>query len=401
MDAGLRSDFEDAADPLASDVVEWLTRELPEPWSAAVQAGEPIPAHSRESLDSGSFLGRLGVAGFIVPEWPVEYGGRSATGEEAQAIYDTLRRFQVPRPDDFVAVNLAGPTLLAWGNDSQKKRFLPSMAHRTARWCQLFSEPGAGSDLAALTTKAQLEDDTWVVSGQKVWTSLAHNADFGILLARTEPDQPKHLGLTYFVIDMKAAGVDVRPLRQISGESHFCEVFLDDVRIHDDCRVGPLGGGWEVTLTTLMNERVSLSTVPEVHHVTIDQLIAIGKSRDAWARPIVRDRLLHLLQRDRALALAKKRAEALRKAGMDGVDGSALKLAQSILSRDIAFTAMDVLGQPSVAWSPVEPDYLGAARLAFLYAPAHTIAGGTSEIQRNIIAERVLGLPREPRHVPA
>jgi alkylation response protein AidB-like acyl-CoA dehydrogenase len=400
MDVAMRSvlkRFERATEPSACGIVDWLARELPESWLAAVHAGERVPESVRQSVNAEVFLHRLGEAGFIVPDWPTEYGGLNATADEAQAVLEMLRRFQVPRPDDFVGVSLAGPTLLEWGTDDQRNRFLPAIARRTERWCQLFSEPGAGSDLASLTTRARLEDNVWLVSGQKVWTSLADIADLGILLARTESDQPKHLGITYFAVDMKAAGVEVRPLRQISGESHFCEVFLNDVRIHDDRRIGPRGRGWEVAMTTLTNERAGLSTVPEVHHVTIDQLLAAAKIHGAWDRPVERDRLLHLLQRDRVLNLAKKRAEALRKTGSHGLDGSVLKLAQSILSRDIAFAALDVLGEPSIAWSATGPDDLEAVRLAFLYAPAHTIAGGTSEIQRNIIAERVLGLPREPR----
>jgi alkylation response protein AidB-like acyl-CoA dehydrogenase len=401
MNPGSRAHVDHSEGPpvaVPDDVVDWLARELPESWFAAVVDGRAIPDGVRESVDTNILLRRLGEAGFVVPDWPAEYGGRNASPEEARIILETLRRFHVPQPDDFVGVNLAGPTLLAWGTDGQRRRFLPAIAQRTKRWCQLFSEPGAGSDLAALTTKARLGDDqVWIVSGQKVWTSLAHNADLGILLARTEPDQPRHLGLSYFVVDMKAQGVDVRPLRQISGESHFCEVFLDEVRIRDDCRVGPRGHGWEVTLTTLMNERVGLSMVPEVHHVTADRLVAAAMNSGDWSRPVLRDRVLRLLQRDRVLGLTNMRAAELRRAGSEGPDGSLLKLAQSVLSRDIAYAAIDVLGLPCMAWSGAEPGDVEATRLAFLYAPAHTIAGGTSEIQRNIIAERLLGLPREPR----
>jgi alkylation response protein AidB-like acyl-CoA dehydrogenase len=387
---------------LCAELVSWLITELPDEWSTGVRLGQPVDPQLTAALDVDLFLRRLGATGFATPELPREYGGKDATPDEVRSIASTLNHFMVPSPNDFVGVNLVAPTLLAWGTDAQKHRYLPAIASCTDRWCQLFSEPGAGSDLASLTTRAVRFGDGWSVSGQKVWTSRAHRADHAILLARTEPDLPKRQGITFFVVDMHDPGVEVRPLRQMTGESHFSEVFLQDVQVSDDARVGPRGAGWKVAFSTLMSERTSLSVMQDDHHLAIDDLIR-RSAANGWSNPALRDRTIQLLVRDRVLQLTNLRAQArLRVGAPPGPEGSITKLFSSELSRDIAAAAVYGLGSRASAWTPADDDAAHAVD-AFLFGPARTIAGGTSEIQRNIIGERVLGLPREPevdREVP-
>jgi alkylation response protein AidB-like acyl-CoA dehydrogenase len=297
---------------------------------------------------------------------------------------------------DWVAVKLAAPTIEQWGTDDQKARFLPGIRDGRTHWCQLFSEPGAGSDLAGLATRAVRDGESWVVSGQKVWTSLADTSDYGLLLARTDPDQPKHRGITYFIVDLRSDGVDVRPLRQMTGEVRFSEVFLSDVLIPDDMRLGPVNDGWRVSLSTLASERAELSSRRRDDTGRTLPLITQAKASGTWADPVVRNRLMGLYSRERALELTNMRAQARLAAGAPpGPEGSVGKLLRSELSQSIARVAVDLRGAAGIAWA--EGDEATAAVVReFLYSPAHTIAGGTSQVQRNIIGERVLGLPREP-----
>lgn len=304
--------------------------------------------------------------------------------------------------------HLAGPTIEAHGSDEVKDRFLRPMFTGEERWCQLFSEPGAGSDFAGLAAKAMRDGDEWVVNGQKVWNTLAHLADYGMLVVRTDPNVPKHRGMTYFGVDMRSEGVEVRPLRQITGEAEFNEVYLTDVRIPDSFRIGDVGEGWRASLTTLMNERTAIGGgTPKRGGGTIGELIEVwNKLSDEERTPVRRERVMQLWTRAEALRLTNMRASQNRKVGNPGPEGSVAKTMFAELNKEIYEVTIDLLGlagQIDYDFSYRAPETLDVTgsgsgpRYAFLRARANSIEGGTSEIMRNILGEQVLGLPGEPR----
>jgi alkylation response protein AidB-like acyl-CoA dehydrogenase len=310
---------------------------------------------------------------------------------------------------------MGGPTLVTWGTEEQKQRLLRGLATNEEIWCQLFSEPSAGSDVAGLSTRAERDGDEWVVNGQKVWTTVAHMSRWGMLLARTNPDVPKHKGLSYFVLDMHAPGVDVRPLVQITGDAEFNEVFMTDVRIPDSMRVGPEGEGWRVAVTTLMNERIALSGAGSlsgdaVGGAAVDRLIA---RHTPVTEPFFRQRLAQVYIEGRLIKLNNQRAADLRKSGSEaGPEGSITKLMQAEYNQRLQRLAVDMEGVYGVAWEGTPLAVEGSRELTwltgrdsdehrdtargFLRAQANTIEGGTSNVMRNILGERVLGLPKEP-----
>ena len=305
-----------------------------------------------------------------------------------------------------IGLGMAAPTILAHGTDQQKQRWLRRLWTGQEVWCQLFSEPGAGSDLAALATRAVKDGDDWVVSGQKVWTSSAHQAQRGLLLARTNPDVPKHAGLTYFGVDMTAPGVEVRPLRQLTGEAEFNEVFLSEVRIPDQDRIGGVGEGWRVAMTTLMSERVSIGSSRAVPR----ESGMIGSVADTWRnRPDLRtpglhERLLRLWVEAEVARLAGERLRQQLAAGQPGPEGSAAKLVFARLNQEISGFEVELNGADGLRYDdwtmrrPERANFFGRGPgFRYLRARGNSIEGGTSEILRNIIAERVLGLPPEQR----
>jgi alkylation response protein AidB-like acyl-CoA dehydrogenase len=301
---------------------------------------------------------------------------------------------------------LAAPTIAAHGSDELKRRLLPPLFTAEEIWCQLFSEPGAGSDLAGLSTRAVRDGDEWVVAGQKVWNTLAHVADRGMLVARTDPEAPKHRGLTYFALDMHAPGVEVRPLRQITGEAEFNEVYLTDVRVPDSDRIGGLGDGWRVSLTTLMNERVTIGgAVAGRESGPIGDALRVWREHPERQGRVLRDRLARAWIDAEVLRLTNARAAANRKAGAPGPEGSVAKLAFAEVNKRIYELCADVLGPEALLYPtyemvrPEESALTGGLdpRKMFLRSRAYSIEGGTSEILRNILGERVLGLPGEPR----
>ncbi|MCQ4043504.1 acyl-CoA dehydrogenase family protein [Streptantibioticus rubrisoli] len=304
-----------------------------------------------------------------------------------------------------IGLGMAAPTILQYGTDAQRKRFLRPLWLGEKVWCQLFSEPGAGSDLAGLGTRAVRDGDDWVVTGQKVWTSNAHNARWAILIARTDPDVPKHRGITYFVCDMTDPGVEVRPLRQITGEAEFNEVFLTDVRIPDTLRLGEVGDGWRVAQTTLMNERVAIggSELPREGGM-IARAATTWRERPELRTPELHDRLLRLWVDAEATRLTTQRVRQQLAVGAPGPEGSGMKLAFARLNQAISGLELELLGEEGLRygdWTNTRPDtvdfYGRDAGYRYLRAKGNSIEGGTSEILRNIIAERVLGLPSEPR----
>jgi alkylation response protein AidB-like acyl-CoA dehydrogenase len=409
---------------LREQTLDWLSDNLPAGWIEAVDDGDEERAASlRKQLDYSEWCVRLGEAGYATPTWPAEYGaGLSLAPAQAKAVNDVLNRYRAPRPFNIIGLGMGGPTVLAWGSEEQKQRLLRPLATNEEIWCQLFSEPGAGSDVAGLSTRAVRDGDEWVVTGQKVWTTLAHLAKWGMLLARTDPDVPKHRGLTYFVVDMQAPGVTVRPLVQITGDAEFNEVFFDEARIPDAMRLGPEGDGWRVGITTLMNERVSLSGAGSVGGEAVggSPLTQLLDRHRGTTDSLARQRLAQAYIENRLIRLNNQRAADKRKSGAEaGPEGSITKLMQAEFNQRLQKLAVDLQGSWAGAWEGEAlaghrardrlgwvgnegDDHVAIAR-GFLRAQANTIEGGTSDIMRNILGERVLGLPKEPdvsRDVP-
>ena len=382
-------------DPAAVD--GWLAAHLPPAWVQAVQA-EDWDAVERLRADPavcGPVYAELAGAGLATPGWPREHGGLGLSPDAATAVVERVQHYRAHWPmSDFISLALAGPTIAAHGTQEQKERFLAPTARGEIRWCQLFSEPGAGSDLAGLSTRAERQDDgTWLVNGQKVWSSFAHLADYGILMARTDPSLPKHRGITYFLLDMRTPGVETRPLRQMTGDAEFNEVFLTDVVVPDEARLGAVNDGWAVGISTLMQERSGLSGRPGVGPGRADQLLERARQTGAWASEAVQDEVLGLLVRERVLQMTTLRAFAEAGSGEPGAEGSIRKHANAVLLEDLACLAMDLEPQGGTSWPAGTP--APQATEDFLSMKELSIAGGTSEIQRNIIAERLLGLPKD------
>jgi alkylation response protein AidB-like acyl-CoA dehydrogenase len=346
-----------------------------------------------DDLEAGRrYLAALAGTGLAVPSWPREFGGLDATPAQIAIIRQELAAFDVPDLYPYlVGVDLVGPTLVAHATPEQCARWLPAVASGDEIWCQLFSEPGAGSDLAGLSTRAEASDGIWRVRGQKVWTSRGAYSQWGLLLARHDPTVPKHQGITAFAVDMHAPGVEVRPLRQMNGDAHFTEVFLDDALVPDHDRIGAAGEGWRVAVTCLSYERGAVASNSGTSLLDVDRLLALARERGAERDPSLRDALARLVVDARVMALTARRARDSARAGRPGPEGSGMKLRGSRLFRGYTDIAMRLLGPDAMT------DPNGAWQTLFLTAPSLSIRGGTDEIQRNIVGERVLGLPQEPR----
>ncbi|HSU05128.1 MAG TPA: acyl-CoA dehydrogenase family protein [Acetobacteraceae bacterium] len=346
-----------------------------------------------------AFQAKKAAAGFAGIAWPKEWGGRGGT-QMQQIIYNQEEaKFDVLSGIFGIGLGLAIPTIGACGTPEQIERFARPALRGEEIWCQLFSEPAGGSDLAALRTRAERDGDGWVINGQKIWNSGAHYSEFGILVARSDPTVPKHAGLTFFILDMHAPGVEVRPIRQMSGSSHFNEVFFTDVRIPDDRRVGEVGQGWRVALTTLMNERYGMREAPgpdfdELFDLARDLELEDGPALDNAA---VQERLAEWYVRTQGLRFTKYRTmTALSRGQTPGPESSIIKLVSASKTQEIAAFGLDLLGMAGAEMGRHMP-LQGLFEEALLYSPALRLAGGTDEIMRNIIAERVLGLPADVR----
>jgi alkylation response protein AidB-like acyl-CoA dehydrogenase len=327
--------------------------------------------------------------GWAALMWPVEYGGRGLGPIEQIVWNQELSRVGLGPSLFLVGIGMAGPTIIAHGNDEQRKRFLePTLRVETA-WCQLFSEPGAGSDLAAIATRAERDGDHWIVTGQKTWGSGATWANYGILIARTDVSVPKHKGITYFLVDMKTPGVEVRSLRQMTGDAHFNETFLNEVRIPDENRLGPVDGGWGVTMTTLTNERMAMAGAEGLF--SWEELLEHARQRRGGVGAVTRDDLAQLYTWVKTLELLNARViTKLGRGEIPTAESSVMKLALVRIASRGTELGLRILG----------PDGLlreGTWQHQWLFAPAWHIAGGTDEVQKNVAAERVLGLPAEPR----
>ena len=365
----------------------WLEENLPENiqgnrGGAARFDGQEMRAWSRALYD----------AGYVGLTWPEEYGGGGAPYTHQAIFLEELARAEAPPHIGVIGIGMAGPTIIAHGTEEQKARYLAPLLSAEEIWCQGFSEPGAGSDLAGVRTSSTLDVGHFLVNGQKVWSSFAHLADFCILLTRSDPESTRHAGLTYLIVDMHAPGVEVRPLRQITGESEFNEIFFNDVRVPVENLLGDVGGGWQVAMTTLLHERGTLGfALQAALEVQIRKLVALA--RDRGADDLQRDRIAREWIEMQAVRFTNYRSlSALMKTGIPGPEGSISKLVWSESNQRITKLALELLG-PDAALADGNAPYGGYWQYQQLRSRGNTIEAGTSEVLRNIVAERVLGLP--------
>lgn len=372
---------------------------------------ELVAEHPPATTDAKEFWGAQFDAGLAWVDFPLGDGGLGVSPSLREVVSRRLTEAGAPmwnRTANILGIGMAAGVLTAHGTQEQRNRWLRPMFTMDEIWCQLFSEPGAGSDVAGLATRAVRDGEEWILNGQKTWTTLAHLAKWGMVVTRTDPDQPKHRGMTYFVVDMEADGVDIRPLYQITGEAEFNEVFFDDTPVPDKNRIDDVGAGWRVAMTTLMNERVAIGgrTVPRGEG-TIGSAIGIWNesgSRDAATRR----ELARLWSEVEAMRLTSIRAAENMQAGVPGPEGSTSKLAWADLNKEVTDFTVTMQGLEGAAipegytleptsYDTREVERVMSPQRAFLRARANSIEGGTSEIMRNILGERVLGLPGEPR----
>jgi alkylation response protein AidB-like acyl-CoA dehydrogenase len=373
--------FSDAERAFAHDVRGWLAAHL------------VLPPRF-DSLDDEIAWGRawqaqLAEGRWVGIHWPAAFGGRGASAVQVAIFNMEYARSRALQPVNRVGINLAGPTLLAHGTEAQKQRWLPNILNANEIWCQMFSEPNAGSDLASLTTRAVKIDGGFLLSGQKVWTSYAQYASFGICLARTDLDAPKHKGISYLVVPMDADGIEIRPLVQITGEAEFNEVFMDEVFVPDDHVVGPLHEGWAVANTTLAHERGTAFPFKEqvVHEVYLDELFQLALDRDLFGDIEVADGLAQAFVELRVLRLHNWRTLSRLAKGIEpGPESSFVKLQWTEMTQHLSDLGLAILG--------AEAPLSGKWQRQWLWSKAASIAGGTSEVQRTIIGDRLLGLPR-------
>ena len=374
-----------------ADHAKLLSADTPPPVSLTEAYSEEETRHVRESKEWQATLYDGGWAGIT---WPKEYGGRGGTPIQAVIFAQEQAKFDVPGSVFAQGIGMAGPALMAHGSHDLKDRFLQPMLRGDDVWCQLFSEPGSGSDLASLSTRAVASSDgsSWVVNGQKVWTSSAHFSDWGILLARTGTPESRHRGITYFLVDMKTPGIEVRPLKQITGASHFCEVFLQDVVIPDDQRVGAIDAGWAVAMTTLTSERTLISNIGGDRFRKIHELARVtGSDRD----PVLRQRLVQAyIGFELVKYLSWRQMTAMSKGRESSSESSVAKLGLSRLLGETGDLIMSMQGTGGTVFS--DDPHVHHLQGQFLGQWSSRFGGGTEQVQRNIIGERILGLPREP-----
>jgi alkylation response protein AidB-like acyl-CoA dehydrogenase len=366
------------------DARAWVEANVPQAWRRAAAEGRPI-REVRTFAAYEAWYPTFAAAGLVAPTWPEAYGGLDLDVATARAVEAVLAPYHLGRLNP-LGLNLCAPALFAHGTEEQRLRFLPRIVDNTERWCQLFSEPGAGSDLASLATRAERDGDEWVLTGQKVWTTWAHVSDWAVCLARTDGDVPKRKGITYFLVDLHAPGVEVRPLRHLTGEVDFNEVFLQDVRVPDSCRVGAPGEGWAVAGATLSGER---QMVAGAGSGGVDRIGGAGADA-LLATPVhdrvLRDRIVRLWAEEQIRAWTNRRLRG-------GLYASLGKVHQGDLNQRIQLAAVDRLGPHATAW---EGEGLDRTVKGMLRSRANTIEGGTTEVNKNVIGERLLGLPREP-----
>ena len=387
-------DFNDSTQEAAfrEEVRAWLSASVP-------TAGE---------LDGLDYIGRARLwqkrkydAGWACIRWPEEHGGRGASAIEQVIWNQEEGRFNTPDSIFGIGHGMCAPTMMTWATAEQNQRYLPKLASGEEVWCQLFSEPAGGSDLAALRTRAEKDGDDWVINGQKIWTSGAHYSDYGVLVVRTDPTAPKHQGLSYFFIDMKSPGIEIKPIKQISGGANFNEVYFTDVRIPDAQRLGAVGQGWQVSLTTLMNERASIGGGGG--GCNFDSVFDLATRVDLDDQPAIKDKhvraqLATWYAQESGLKFTGYRSmTALSRGETPGPENSIGKLVGAPKQQDMASFALDLLEASGAIWDPDLSEAAGMFQLTYMSSPGLRIAGGSDEIMANIIAERVLGLPQDIR----
>ena len=355
------------------------------------------PGARRDLEAARSFQAALAEAGLAGLTYDTEFGGAGLTLEHERIFRQVAQEFPAMTGELVISHGMCLPVLNEFGTDEQKRRYMPdNIAARTV-WCQMFSEPGAGSDVASLQTRADRDGDEWVLNGQKVWTTLAHRSDYGVIVARTDPEQPKHAGISMFIVDLKAPGVEIRPIHQIDGGSHFNEVFFTDVRIPADNLLGEMNNGWRQATAMLMYERVAIGSMGSgaISQPMYDLLLGAAKATGRLDDPVIRDELMKVYAMETTKSLVAMRTRAELKAGKaPGPGGSLGKLYSSVISWRFREIAMEIAGAGSQAWEP--GDALGQMMQSVVLNSFQAgIAGGTDEIQRNIIGDRVLGLPRD------
>ena len=340
-------------------------------------------------------------AGWACIGWAPEFGGRGASAIEEVIWRQEESQYDLPANFFLIGQGMIGPTLMAWASDEDKARFLPPLASGEEVWCQLFSEPAGGSDLAALRTRAERDGDDWVINGQKIWTSGAHYSDYGVIVVRTDPTVPKHKGLSYFYVDMKAPGVEIKPIKQLTGDSDFNEVYFTDVRVSDSQRLGEVGQGWQVSLTTLMNERAAIGG--SFGQMDVSLAMSVAEEVEIDGRPALEDaavraRIANWYVQEAGLKYTGYRSlTALSRGALPGPENSIGKLVGAPKMQTMSSYLMDLLGASGAIADESLAAKAGIIQRAYMGAPGLRIAGGTDEIMANIIAERVLGLPQEPR----
>jgi alkylation response protein AidB-like acyl-CoA dehydrogenase len=362
----------------------WIEAEVPAAWRDAASTATPL-REVRTFSEYEAWYPTFAASGLVVPTWPLAYGGLDLEAAVARRVEALLTPLGLGRLNP-LGLNLCAPAIFAHGTEEQRLRYLPRIVDNTEKWCQLFSEPGAGSDLASLATRAERDGDDWRLTGQKVWTTWAHMSDWAVCLARTDPDAPKRDGITYFLIDIHATGVEVRPLRHITGEVDFNQVFLDRVLVPDAQRVGAEGEGWRVANATLSGERQMVSGSGSGGVDRIGGGSADGLLQRQATNSVLRDRVVRLWAEEQIRGWTNRR---LRGGPLTSIG----KVHQGDLNQRIQLAAVDLLGAHATAW---EGAHLDRTVKGMLRSRANTIEGGTTEVNKNVIGERVLGLPREP-----
>lgn len=381
-------------DEISTAVRGWVEEYVPAAWRAAAADGHDAIRAVRSRDDYEAWYPTFADSGLAVATWPLAYGGLDLTNAQARVVESVIAPFNLGRLNP-LGLNNTASALFAFGSEEQRLRFLPPMVRNDEKWCQMFSEPGAGSDLASLAMRGVRDGDEWVLSGQKVWSTWAHRSDFAICLARTEPEQPKRKGITYFLVDLRVDGVEVRELRHMGGEVEFNEVWLDEVRVPDFHRVGAPGEGWRVAGATLSSERQMVAGagsggVGRLGGRGVDALLRSAPDLD----PVARDDLMALYAGERIRDWTNQRVRATVKAGgTPGAAASIGKVHQAVVNQALQLAATDRLGAAAMAWEgPQMPHQVRG----MIRSRANSIEGGTTEINKNVLGEQVLGLPREP-----
>lgn len=401
------------AEEFRAEIRSWLVDHLPDGW---FDDDFEMSADERAAFDD-AWTAALQEGGWICASWPTEYGGKGLSVIQNVVLAEEFARAHAPMRGDFFGDTLVGPTILQWGTEEQKKFFIPKILSGEMAWCQGFSEPNAGSDLASLSTRAEADGDEWVINGQKVWTTQAQFADYCFVLARTDPDVPKHRGISYLLVPMKQPGIEVRPITQPDGSAEFNEVFFTDARCPIDNVVGGVNNGWKVAMTTLGFERGSSATVSyRRFERELDEIIDVARSNGRIDDPVIRQRLAAQWSRIQLMRIDGLRTLSATLSGKPdpGVQalGALNKMIWSETHRDTMELALDILGmEGQILTGSSDDEFIAgigrrsqareypasALQVSFFFSRSETIWGGTAQIQRNIVSERVLGLPREPR----